>query len=49
VKATERLLAFMALVGLAMVTLLAAYFAMHRRQPMEDLGEEIQKPAAAGS
>ncbi len=35
----NRLIAFMSLVGLGMVTLLAMYFAVHRKQPFAEIGE----------
>jgi RNase H-fold protein (predicted Holliday junction resolvase) len=38
VRMIQRLIAFMALVGLTAVTLLAVYFALHRRQTFADIG-----------
>ncbi len=38
-RMVERLIGFVSVLGLAMLTLLAAYFALHRREPFADIGE----------
>jgi hypothetical protein len=44
VRIIERLLAFMSLLGLATVTILAAWFALHRKRPFAEIGE-LRTPA----
>jgi hypothetical protein len=39
IRGIARLIAFMALFGLGMVALLGAYFAMHRWQEFDEIGE----------
>ncbi len=47
IRAIGRLLAFMALVGLAMVMFLGVYFSLHRKVEMADIEEEIHRPTPA--
>jgi hypothetical protein len=46
-RGITRLIAFMSLLGIAMVTMLAMYFALHRRQPLDHLREEAQPQRVA--
>jgi hypothetical protein len=39
VRIVERLLAFMSLIGIATVTVLGAWFALHRKRPFAEIGE----------
>jgi len=47
IRAIGRLLAFMALMGLAMVMFLGVYFSLHRKVEMADIEEEIHRPEPA--
>ncbi len=44
IRLVGRLTAFLALVGLAMVVMLVAYFSLHRREPFEDLHPMSEAP-----
>ncbi|MBI1788876.1 MAG: cache domain-containing protein [Acidobacteria bacterium] len=46
IRAVSRLIAFMSLLGLAMVTLLAVYFSLHRTREFEEIGELHHEAAA---
>ena len=46
-RAVDRMLAFMALLGLAAVTLLAVYFSIHRRSEITDIDSEVKRAEAA--
>jgi hypothetical protein len=50
VRTVERLIAFMSLLGLALVTLAFVFFSLHRKQPYTDIGElrEHRSTQAAG-
>ncbi len=48
VHTVERLIAFMSLLGLAVVTLLAVYFSLHRRRPFTEIGELRPHGTTAG-
>jgi hypothetical protein len=39
IRTVERLLAFISVLGLVMVTIVAAWFALHRKQPITEIGE----------
>jgi len=39
IRTVERLLAFMSLLGLVMVIMVAAWFALHRKQPLTEIGD----------
>jgi hypothetical protein len=39
IRTVERLLAFISVLGLVMVTIVAAWFALHRKQPMTEIGD----------
>jgi hypothetical protein len=41
VRIVSRLIAFVSLLGLVLVTLLAAYFAMHRAEPITEIGDPL--------
>jgi hypothetical protein len=38
IRTVERLITFMSLLGLVMVTMVAAWFALHRKQPLTEIG-----------
>jgi methyl-accepting chemotaxis protein len=46
IRTVERLITFMSLLGLVMVTMVAAWFALHRKQPLTEIGH---LPAERGS
>jgi hypothetical protein len=48
VRVIQRLLAFMSLIGIATVTILAAWFALHRKRPFAEIGE-LRPPPAPGT
>ena len=47
VRLAERMVALMSLLGLVMVTMAGAWYALHRRQPLTGIGQ-VQPDAAAG-
>jgi hypothetical protein len=47
VSFVSRLIALVSITGLAMVTLLVVYFALHRKQPLTEIGELAHEPAAS--
>ncbi len=46
VRLVDRLIAFMSVLGLAMVTLVVAYFALHRKLPFTEIGRLAHEPVA---
>ncbi len=49
IRMVGRLTAFLALIGLAMVVMLAAYFSLHRREPFEEIHPMSEAPEAEPS
>lgn len=50
IRTVERLIAFMSLLGLVMVTMVAAWFALHRKQPLTEIGDlRTEKGSGAGA
>lgn len=49
VRLVGRLIGFVSVIGLVMVTLLVSYFAMHRKEPLTEIGELGHEPFAPSS
>lgn len=49
IRTVERLLAFISVLGLVMVTIVAAWFALHRKQPMTEIGDLRTGSGSAGA
>jgi hypothetical protein len=45
VRLVDRVISFVSVLGLAMVTLLVAYFALHRKLPFAEIGELAHEPS----